>query len=947
MNDIHNLTPYDYSNNNTTNTNTTNQDLSNLPIKRSRLDHQHHQHHQHSTEFIHETVETALIRPENDSHDSHNNNNDKDKMEIYDTGIKFTSSHECQHQESDKTLLSSAMSSSSTTITTQQTLTNTNVNHHKCNSYLTNENNHHHHHLDEYQQQTNRIDNEQDTQVQLQLNNHDSDDVTTEIDGSNGKLTLWQFLLELLLSNKYEHIIRWTNKRGEFILVQAEIVAKLWGMRKDKNHRMNYDKLSRALRYYYQKNIIRKVHGRKFVYQFIGLKHLIKFCCTSLNSTPMTTSVTSSSSSSSIITPTIVTSTLSTNKLQQTLTPLNTLPVHSKMDDTNLPVTSSLYHASKLNELYNHHHQQQRQDWFHTPHNTTTKFYETQQDCKYPPTTTSNITNTISNIITNANNCTLTSTHSENSSNLNCLPNNKSIYSPSNLDITTISTFINSYLNKKNFLTDNTVTNNNNDNHNNSQSNNTLPNHSTGESTISTLSDQHQIKTTHNEMNDFSDILSSWTSLITQQSNYLNNFRLMEFFKQFGLSNLLFNHQYIDEQFNVDQEKQTYSIDSCYRRIGQNDSLVNKEKIIENGTDNNNPFMTSHNIDHCSMNLRANYYSNLLNHYNSELSKIDDFITTPCEKDNNPPMNFTMTNLKESENFLLTQYVNQIIDRPRSPCCQCSCHSQATTLEEQMNYPLMQNIQHQINSSYLKDNTNHNHITEKLKDCSNKHIINGNFDELPTKLHNERHSINMKRLGEQLTRLNRLNSIGNYSNHHFMFTNKYSLINNNDNNLKKSNLMKDEHTTNYNKDSSNLNNNNNNNSNSKDDYYSDSEYKIPLTKNSMLYDSQKIPLDLNSSIMNTTYNSNQSDHVNISSLPTLSMSENKCVWMPVPVTMLNSWFNLLSNIKHPKEDNSTNQQVNFTTSPSFSTSSFPSSSMSSASLSSSSSSSASSSVSNN
>ncbi|KAM7134442.1 ETS domain-containing protein Elk-1 isoform 2-T2 [Macrochelys suwanniensis] len=33
---------------------------------------------------------------------------------------------------------------------------------------------------------------------------------------------------------------------------------------------MNYDKLSRALRYYYDKNIIRKVNGQKFVYKFVS-----------------------------------------------------------------------------------------------------------------------------------------------------------------------------------------------------------------------------------------------------------------------------------------------------------------------------------------------------------------------------------------------------------------------------------------------------------------------------------------------------------------------------------------------------------------------------------------------------------------------------------------------------------------------------------------------------
>lgn len=89
---------------------------------------------------------------------------------------------------------------------------------------------------------------------------------------SGGKLTLWQFLLELLMSNEYSNLIKWTDRNiGEFILIQAEEVAKLWGIRKDRNHRMNYDKLSRALRYYYQKNIIKKVHGHKFVYRFVSL----------------------------------------------------------------------------------------------------------------------------------------------------------------------------------------------------------------------------------------------------------------------------------------------------------------------------------------------------------------------------------------------------------------------------------------------------------------------------------------------------------------------------------------------------------------------------------------------------------------------------------------------------------------------------------------------------
>lgn len=54
-------------------------------------------------------------------------------------------------------------------------------------------------------------------------------------------------------------MICWTNREaGEFKLKNQEEVARRWGNLK---HRpgMNYDKLSRALRYYYQKGIIKKV----------------------------------------------------------------------------------------------------------------------------------------------------------------------------------------------------------------------------------------------------------------------------------------------------------------------------------------------------------------------------------------------------------------------------------------------------------------------------------------------------------------------------------------------------------------------------------------------------------------------------------------------------------------------------------------------------------------
>ena len=90
----------------------------------------------------------------------------------------------------------------------------------------------------------------------------------TPYSGFDVNITLWQFLLELLMDQDSRHLISWTSLDGEFKLHRSEEVARLWGLRKNKTN-MNYDKLSRALRYYYDKNIIQKVNGQKFVYRFV------------------------------------------------------------------------------------------------------------------------------------------------------------------------------------------------------------------------------------------------------------------------------------------------------------------------------------------------------------------------------------------------------------------------------------------------------------------------------------------------------------------------------------------------------------------------------------------------------------------------------------------------------------------------------------------------------
>ena len=82
--------------------------------------------------------------------------------------------------------------------------------------------------------------------------------------GNNGQIQLWQFLLELLTDKSSRHLIMWVGENGEFKLNDPEQVAQQWGRRKNKPA-MNYEKLSRALRYYYDGDMIHKVHGKRFV----------------------------------------------------------------------------------------------------------------------------------------------------------------------------------------------------------------------------------------------------------------------------------------------------------------------------------------------------------------------------------------------------------------------------------------------------------------------------------------------------------------------------------------------------------------------------------------------------------------------------------------------------------------------------------------------------------
>lgn len=81
---------------------------------------------------------------------------------------------------------------------------------------------------------------------------------------------LWQFLKELLADvQQHGSAIRWLDRaKGVFKIEDSVRVARLWGRRKNRPA-MNYDKLSRSIRQYYKKGIMKKTErSQRLVYQF-------------------------------------------------------------------------------------------------------------------------------------------------------------------------------------------------------------------------------------------------------------------------------------------------------------------------------------------------------------------------------------------------------------------------------------------------------------------------------------------------------------------------------------------------------------------------------------------------------------------------------------------------------------------------------------------------------
>ena len=68
--------------------------------------------------------------------------------------------------------------------------------------------------------------------------------------------------------DKVGRCIEWTNREiGEFRLIKTAVIAELWGQSKNRTC-MTYEKMARAMRYYYKMNILEKVPHKRLHFRF-------------------------------------------------------------------------------------------------------------------------------------------------------------------------------------------------------------------------------------------------------------------------------------------------------------------------------------------------------------------------------------------------------------------------------------------------------------------------------------------------------------------------------------------------------------------------------------------------------------------------------------------------------------------------------------------------------
>lgn len=75
------------------------------------------------------------------------------------------------------------------------------------------------------------------------------------------------FLFDILLDSNKSNIATWEDQKGMFRIRDPTKLADMWGEKRNRTN-MTYEKLSRSLRHYYEKKILRKVPKRKYTYKF-------------------------------------------------------------------------------------------------------------------------------------------------------------------------------------------------------------------------------------------------------------------------------------------------------------------------------------------------------------------------------------------------------------------------------------------------------------------------------------------------------------------------------------------------------------------------------------------------------------------------------------------------------------------------------------------------------
>ena len=104
---------------------------------------------------------------------------------------------------------------------------------------------------------------------------HDPEDVEEGEKGirmpqRKGGMQLWQFLYALLEDPEKRHgeLIEWTNRQElEFRLLDPEAIAIWWGKIKHRAN-MTLERLSQSLHYYYERGILKKMGGERYLYRF-------------------------------------------------------------------------------------------------------------------------------------------------------------------------------------------------------------------------------------------------------------------------------------------------------------------------------------------------------------------------------------------------------------------------------------------------------------------------------------------------------------------------------------------------------------------------------------------------------------------------------------------------------------------------------------------------------